>query len=466
MAQDTATAHKPLGRGIITLYGTIGLPSAMFGYPIAIWLPAFYSQELGVSIAAIGTMIMIARLSDVVTDPLIGYFSDRHKSHLGRRKPFMVAGLPILILGVLMLFIPKQLGFESVSAVHLVIWISVMFLGSTLVYIPYYAWGAEMSPDYHERSRITAVRELFILVGLLLSAAIPALVEYLTDGGVSEILEAMAWSIIVTMPALVLLVVWRVKEPDAGMAREVPLLDGLKLVAKNGPMVRVLLIILIVTGGEAFRNALSIFFMGEVIGVANRGTLYLFYFGAGLAAIPFWLWLGRKMGKHKAFAICMAAVSVISVATYFLGPGDLTPFTALFIAKGFCFGGLQFLPLAMLADVVDVDTARSGGKRAGTFFAISGMTGKLATAFGTGISLNVVAFFGFDPRTASSPEELQWLAFCYAIMPAVFFIGALWLTWNYPLTAERQARLRGLIERRIQRLMAEAEQLQRAGETA
>lgn len=456
----------------IFLHGSVGLPTAMFGYPIAIWLPAFYAGELGVSLAVVGTMIMLARLSDVVTDPVIGYFSDRSNSKFGRRKPFMVAGLPILVLGVMCLFVPKQLGFEGIGPMHLVLWISFMFLGSTLVYIPYYAWGAELSPDYDERSRITAIREIFILVGLALAAAIPFAVELINGAGAGRdpglVLEAMAWVIVILMPSLVLFVVWRVAEPRVETRREVPLLEGLRLVSKNGPMLRVLAIILIVTGGEAFRNALSLFFMRDVIGINSIGSLYFIYFGAGLAAIPFWLWLGRKISKHKAFAVCMAAVAGISIATYFLGEGDETPFTLLFTAKGFCFGGLQFLPLSMLADVVDVDTARSKGQRAGTFFAISGMTGKLATAFGTGISLNVVAFFGFNPSGvagANGATELQWLSVNYAIMPAVFFIAALWLTWNYPLSAERQARLRGLIERRTARLEAELIAAQRSSET-
>ena len=467
------TAALPrLGTGTIFLHGSVGLPTAMFGYPIAIWLPAFYAGELGVSLAVVGTMIMLARLSDVFTDPVIGYFSDRSTSKFGRRKPFMVAGLPILVLGVLFLFIPKQLGFEGIGPMYLVACISFMFLGSTLVYIPYYAWGAELSPDYDERSRITAIREIFILVGLALAAAIPFAVELINGAGAGRdpglVLEVMAWVIVILMPSLVLFVVWRVAEPRMETRREVPLLEGLRLVSKNGPMVRVLAIILIVTGGEAFRNALSLFFMRDVIGINSIGSLYFIYFGAGLAAIPFWLWLGRKISKHKAFAVCMASVACISISTYFLGQGDEFVFTLLFVAKGFCFGGLQFLPLSMLADVVDVDTARSKGQRAGTFFAISGMTGKLATAFGTGISLNVVAFFGFNPSGetgANSLDQLQWLSVNYAIMPAFFFIAALWLTWNYPLTAERQARLRGLIDRRTARLEAEAIAASRTSDT-
>ena len=451
----------PLSRSSIYIHGSIGLPIAMFGYPVAVWLPPFYAGELGVSLAAVGTMIMLARLTDVVTDPLIGFFSDRTHTPIGRRKPFMLLGLPILMIGVLFLFMPHLFGFSSVGSLYLLAWLGIMFIGSTLVYIPYFAWGAEMSPDYHERSRITASREFYVLVGLMVAALIPALLPFFIDGPATPkpVLTAMGWTIIVLTPLSVLLVCWRVAEPaHVKVARQVPLLEGLRHVGRNGPMVRVLAIVLIVTGGEAFRNALSLFFMRDYIGVTGVGMLYLYYFGAGLLAIPGWLWLGRRMGKHKAFAVCMTAAAALSTIAFFLEPGQTQIFTAMFVAKGLCFGGLQFLPLAMLADVIDVDTARSKGKRAGTFFAISGMTTKLATAFGTGISLNVVAFFGFNPvpGVVNGPAEFWWLAFSYAVIPSIFFLAALWLTWTYPLTAARQVRLRGLIERRNLRLAQEA----------
>jgi Na+/melibiose symporter-like transporter len=141
----------------------------------------------------------------------------------------------------------------------------------------------------------------------------------------------------------------------------------------------------------------------------------------------------------------MITVSIVSISMVGLGPGDYWPFMALFLVKGFCFGGLQFLPLAMLADVVDVDSLHSGGRRAGAFFAISGMTGKLASAFGSGISVNLVALAGFVPSGApgvNGPEQLLALAVLYAVAPALFFCSALYLVWHFPITAESHAELR------------------------
>jgi len=252
--------------------------------------------------------------------------------------------------------------------------------------------------------------------------------------------------------------VFMVKEPKAIANEPRPSLkDGLKLVMKNGPMLRVLLIVLLVHFGESFRNAVSLFFIRDIVGVPTIGAAYFFYFIAGLGAIPFWLWLGRKIGKHRAFMGTLITVATVSGANLFLGYGDYLAFFLLFIIKGFCFGGLQFLPFAMLADVVDVDAARSGGKRAGTYFAFLGFTEKMAIAFGTGVSLNVVGLLGFNPSggvAASTEIGVLSLRLVYCLGPILFYGLALKLIWSYPLTPARHARLRESLERRAIRLGA------------
>lgn len=353
----------------IAIYGAIAVPGAMFGYPIAIWLPPFYAGELGISLAAIASMLFLARLTDIVTDPIVGYISDHLKGPWGRRKPIIALGVPVLLLGIVMLFMPGYIWGGVPGAWYLLVWYMVMYFGVTLMFLPYGAWGAELSPDYHERSRIMGIREFFTLGGLILAAAIPAIVQGTGRISASDVLAVMALVVVGITPPIVALALWRVKEnPDLGR-QNIPLMEGLKLVARNGPMVRILLIHIIVVAGEAFRNALSLFFMRDVIGIHGIGALYLVYFSAGLLAIPLWVMLGKKMGKHRAFAVCMAVVSVVSIGCFFLDYGDITGFKVLFLLKGACFGGLALLPASMLADVVDVDTARSGGKRAGTFFA-------------------------------------------------------------------------------------------------
>ena len=115
----------------------------------------------------------------------------------------------------------------------------------------------------------------------------------------------------------------------------------------------------------------------------------------------------------------------------------------------------------MLADVVDVDTARSGGRRAGTYFAILGLTEKLAVALGTGISLNVVGLLGFDPSggvAASTELGVLSLRLVYCCGPIFFFGLAMIFIWSYPLTPKRHARLRLRIEKKTARIAARKQQ--------
>ncbi|MDP7577841.1 MAG: MFS transporter [Pseudomonadales bacterium] len=474
-----------LSRTTIYAHGTMGLPLAVIGYPLAIWIPAHYSGGLGISLAAVGTILMLARLTDVISDPIIGEISDRWRTPFGRRKPWLFIGVPVMMIGVYNLFIPD----EEVGLIYFLIWLAIFFLGSTMIALPHRAWGAELSPEYHQRSRVTAAREIYVLVGLMVAAAVPMIIEIQADGGsgvgevfstlwrdaigaftgnfadkkivdratlTGPVLQGLAWTVIIVLPICASIVLTMVKEPAAVATEKRPtFVEGLKLVAKNGPMVRVLIIAVLVYFGESFRNAVSLFFIRDIVGVPTIGAAYFIYFIAGLGAIPFWLWLGRTIGKHRAFMMTLITVACVSAANLLLDYGDYLPFFLLFTVKGFCFGGLQFLPVAMLADVVDVDSARSGGQRAGTYFAFMGFSEKIAIAFGTGASLNIVGLLGFDPQggiAASTEIGVLSLRMVYCLGPVVFYGMALRLIWNYPLTPARHARLRERLERRNARL--------------
>lgn len=481
-------ATEILSKKTIFAHGALGLPLAVIGYPLAIWIPAHYSGGLGISLAAVGTILMLARLTDVITDPLMGEISDRWHTRIGRRRPWLLIGTPVMSIGVYNLFLPDP----GVGILYFLFWLTVFFVGSTMIGLPHRAWGAELSPDYHQRSRVTAAREIYVLVGLMVAASVPMIVEIRADGGSSvlqvfttlwsdaigafsgdfrdktivdratltgPVLAGLAWSIILFLPLCAAVVLIFVKEPPPTAGESRPKFrEGLKLVMKNGPMLRVLLIVLLVHFGESFRNAVSLFFIRDIVGVPTIGAAYFFYFVAGLGAIPFWLALGRRIGKHRAFMCTLITVAFVSGANLFLGYGDYSVFFLLFVVKGFCFGGLQFLPIAMLADVVDVDAARSGGRRAGTYFAFLGFTEKLAIAFGTGVSLNIVGLLGFDPSggvAASTDIGVLALRLVYCLGPIVFYGLALKLIWSYPLTPARHARLRERLERRAARLGSE-----------
>ena len=169
---------KPVGRNTILSYGGLATPLAMIGYPIAIWLIPFYSEVVKIDLVVIANILLLARFTDVITDPILGQLGDSTRTAIGRRKPWIILGVPLMMLAIYKLFIPGT----EVTIVYFVLWMMMMYLGSTIIGIPYGAWGAEISEDYHQRSRIVSGREGWTLIGLLISALIPLAIEVSSEG--------------------------------------------------------------------------------------------------------------------------------------------------------------------------------------------------------------------------------------------------------------------------------------------
>ena len=447
-------------------YGGLSIPLAMIGYPIAIWLIPFYSEVTKFQLALLADLLLIARFTDVITDPLLGQWGDTTKTKIGRRKPWIILGVPLMMYSVYKLFIPG----EDVTVAYFLVWMMLMYLGSTTIGIPYGAWGAEISPDYHQRSRVVSGREAFVLIGLLISALIPLGVEvsgdnisfskgftrtlsaiflfqdFSSSNQMREILRYMGLGIILLLPIFAAIAIWKVPDPMPNLEKKISLREGLKYAKENPLLVRILAIIFLVIAGESFRNTLSLWFVRDVIGIETVGASYARYFIAGFIAIPFWLWLGKVIGKHRAFCITLVGTGTVSFLCFFLEHGDYVQFHILFLLKGACFGGLQFLPASMLADVVDVDSLKTGGKRAGTFFALNGMIAKISAMLAVWAAARLVDFFGFIPGAENGETEMLALRFFYCIGCAAFFLPALFLTWFYPLTKKKHEELRQELE--------------------
>jgi Na+/melibiose symporter-like transporter len=437
-----------LPRSMVMIYGALGFPLALLGYPLGVWLPRAYGTDVGIELYLIGAIISAAAIFDAITDPLIGFASDRFRSRWGRRRSWIGIGLPLLTLATWNLLSPGS----TATATYLAVWYIALRVGSTLVLVPYGAWGAELSSDYHDRTRLNSSRQKWILFGLIGAALIPAGVEFLNNGAsvpALEVLDAFAWAVLLTLPLSGALLLARVPEPPAlpGEGRT-PFLRSLRLMWKNGLFRRVVTIELVITGGEYFTNTLSLFFMQDFIGIRSPGQLYLIYFTTGLLAMPAWDLIASRWGKHRSLACAMVLVSGVSISIFFLNHGDILAFYILFAAKGFCFGAFAYLPLAMLADVVDIDTMRSGDARTGGYFAVHGFMTKCAASFG-GLSLPLLALAGYSATSGAQNDDtaLLWLGILYALVPTVLFVFAFWLTWTWPLSAARHARMRATHER-------------------
>jgi Na+/melibiose symporter-like transporter len=412
---------------VLAAYAAPAVPLALLGVPLTVHLPAFWAGEMGLSLAAVGAVLTVARLFDAVADPLVGRWSDL----VGRRKPFMAAGLPVAGLGIAGLFFPP----EGAGAAWLLGFSVLVALGWTLLSLPYQAWGAGLSGDYGERARITGWREGGTILGIVLSAALPAVLGLTGAAAVLAMLAAL------TMGLAVPLVGWllaRVPEPARVVGTHASLGAALRMAAANAPFRRLLLAWLVNGVANGLPAALFLLLCLHVLQAPEAaGPLLLLYFLAGIAGLPLWTWLARRVGKHVAWCLAMVWACAAFAFVPVLGPGAVVVFAAICVASGLGLGADLSLPPAIQADVVEVDALASGEDRAGLFFAAWTMAQKAGQALAVGVAFPLLELAGFQAEGENSAFALGALVGLYCVVPIVLKLGAVGLMWGFPLTAGR-----------------------------
>jgi len=467
----------------IVNYSAMYMPVSMVLLPLGVYVLPYY-VELGISLYTMSAIIFAARLSDAFTDPLIGVLSDKTKSRWGRRKPWIAAGAPLLMLSLYMLFVPPT----DVSAWYFGFWIVTLYLAFTIVDLPYFAWGAELSPLYEQRTKITARREQFHFLGtisfnLLPIAAATAIffsradfssvtevfqnfaVEFTSimeerASHIDVILSWLANFVLVLIPVTFVMALLFVPEPAQKVIprRKPTFIASLRVVRRNGPYIRLLVCYTVSVLGAGMTAVLSYFFVKHVIGAGELYPIYLLvYYASSILGLPLWTQLSKRIGKHRAYRVAIFWFAFWASWIPFIPSGQFGLFLVIMCFKGSAIGALLAIPAAMAADAVDIDSARTGEQRAGLYFSVWGFLKKGANALGGAIGLAAVALFGFDaladPALAGTAEgnsssSLFMLAVLYSIVPAGFKFIALPFIWNYPLTEERQIRIRARLDRR------------------
>lgn len=429
---------------MLAAYAAPALPGAMLLLPVYVHLPVLYADRLGLGLSLVGTLLLVARLWDVVTDPLVGVLCDRGGgTRFGRRKIWLLAGLPLAMMGTGFLFLPP----DGAGTLYLLGWTMLLYLGATMIQIPYLAWGAELSGAYHERTRISGWREGFTVLGTMVAAALPAAL----GGDIRDGIGLLGMVIMVLLPLCLLIALWRVPEPSPRGATASFSIAGLRIAWRNGPFRRLLLAWLLNGVANGLPATLILFYVTHVLQAPDLGgVVLLLYFGAGILAVPLWLGLARRYGKHRVWIGAMLWTCAVFATVPLLGAGQTTAFLVVSILTGVCLGADLALPPAMQADVIDLDTARTRQQRAGFFFALWGMATKLALAAAVGIAYPLLDLAGFDPAAAQNERgALFALAALYAWAPVAFKLAAIAAMWRYPITAARQQRLQARIMRRI-----------------
>lgn len=416
--------------------------------PLVNFVPGYYASELGIPLLQVSLVLLVGRGLDIFTDPLIGLLSDRTRTRIGRRKPWIIAGLPILMLGAWLLFRPP----DDAGAFYLLASVTVVYLGFTMIQITYAAWGAELSPDYQGRSRIAGWREGVGMVGTLTAISSPLIAQQF-GGGLKEAMGAIAVAVLLLAPLLAAPALMFVPEPPPRLENKVRLgiSRGVRLALGNRDF-------------RIFAGGLFFVFIGIAPGGALSYILFKDAFGAPhlfawaimggwlmtLLCLPFWLWLGGRIGKHLSMIGALAWITVFQLLTPVLLYASIDPvwMVVLSVFNGAGLGALLVLPYSMIADIIDADTIASGRERSGIFMALGAIILKGALMLGVALALAWPAMFGFDAALGpdNSFAARMQVAIGSSWLTVAFFLCAMPFFLRYPLTRERQEKLRAMIE--------------------
>jgi GPH family glycoside/pentoside/hexuronide:cation symporter len=443
MIQTTAPENRPDGLvqatgepvgsdrlklSVIWSYTLSRVAFSIMGVMFGVYLMKYATDVLFIAPATMGVLIATARLWDGVTDPLVGYLSDRTRSPIGRRRIWLYASALPMACGIVMIWSPPA----ALTGTSLVAWMAVALLvyetASTAYQVPHGALGMELTPSYHERTRLFGYAHMIGFLGTILGMGTLQLMN------MTEEKRAFAFDLSILAGILVFLTV-------IITTRFIPERDDYQGRGNPSPVRAV---------ADVFKNRharlLLVVFAIETYGMASIMTLtpylvaYVFPLEALLVAVmmtyalpqvlftPFWMWLARCFGKQRAWTGALLLSAVPFFTFYFIEePGYI--FWVLTFLCGFLAGCGAVAQPAIQADVIDYDELQTGDRKEGAYLAIWNLTRKCSASLCALITGLVLQFSGFEPNVTQTEETSQAIKATFALLPAVcYLIGGLLFT--------------------------------------
>jgi len=406
---------KPMALPMLFWYGAFGLPLAMVALPIYVYLPQFYAQRAGLSLAMVGAALLAARIAAAFIDPLLGWWIGRGRGGYAR---YIGISLPLLLAGFIALFHPPALSpFASLA------WflgtLMLVYLGFGIATIAHQSWGAALTQAPAERARVSGVREACALAGVMLAAGITGASGY---QGLS-----IAFGVALAVGAALLLLL--AARPPAAQSSHI---IGWRDMAApfGGARFRALFAVLIVNGiASAIPATLFLFFTADHLGLAHLSGLFLIlYFGAAACSIPAWVALAVRYGEARVWVGAMLLASAVFVWAFALPAGAATAFGVICVLSGFAVGADLALPPALLAGVIGA--AGHAGAREAAYFGVWNWGVQMTLALAAGISLPLLGWLGYVPGTGAGTGSL---VAAYALLPCALKLAAAAMLWRAPL---------------------------------
>jgi len=363
-------------------YGWLGFALAMLGIPLYIYLPTYYAQQSSLSLTAVGSALLLARTFDVITDPLMGWWSDRLHAVFSRTKQMFVAS-GVLLLGVYQLWLPD---LNSLSWWQLFFWSFITYLAWTSISIPYLAMSAEISRDEHHKTLLSSFREGFAIIGVLLVLSLPLISGLAANqADFYELLFGLFAAVFIS--GLVLLI----KLPTLPAHKQSftpPWFLIKQLWQQQRQVFQIMPSYFLNNFANALPATLFLIFVSDYLQLEQQTGQFLFiYFLAGLLSLPIWIQLAKRFGKQPTWQASMLLASISFIGVFLLEPGDATGFMMVSILTGLSLGIDVAMPASIQADLTQQVTNQQS---TGLLFGLWGMLTKLALALAVGIAFPVL----------------------------------------------------------------------------
>ena len=423
-------------------YGLGDMSSSMFWKIFSYYLPIFYSDVFGLKPAHAALLLLITKLYDAVSDPVMGLIADRTRSRWGRYRPWLLwIALPFAAVGILSFYTPDA----SYAFKHIYAYVTYILMMTvyTAINVPYGAMLGVMTESSREKSVFSSFRMFFAYIGSFIAMGIFWLFERSVPSGSVGDASPSQWTGIVSIIAGLCAILFigcfaltkeRVQvDPDE---KQSSIGKDLKALLRNGPWWLLLgagigqLIFGSIRGGAAAYYFANILGSNTLITCAVFLTIGEIAQMAGVAlAVP----LSSRIGKKGAFIACLLFTSAVSIVIWFLPPGPSAMWALIVCQILICIGIGVSAPLiwSMMADVAEWSEKKNGNASTGLIFSSSSMAQKFGGALGGFLLLQVLAWFSYDKDAmVQAPETLSAIRALMSWIPAIGALtGALCLSF-------------------------------------
>ena len=408
-SSESPSDAAPIGFATLFYYAAPIVPAYGLYMMLTVVYMQFATDVLLIAPGVIGTLFFASKIWDAVSDPLIGFLSDRTESRLGRRKSWMYASILPMLAMTLMLWRPP----EDLSGGSLTLWVATSVIGFytafTIFAVPQMALGVEMSPSPHERARVFGGRQISVTLGMFSCFLIAT--PFVTGHADARANAATIATVGAILLALTLAITtWRLppeRSEYAGRGASNPL-AATRDVVRN-PHARLLLFVYFIeVFGIGATSAMTPFLLIYVTDAADWiWVVFLFYTLPAVLSIPFWVWLGKRYERHKLWRYAMGLQAFGYGGIVFQDEGRIGLMIFCSLLNGFAGACGQTLGYSIKGDVIDFDESLTGERKEGSYLAAWNLAGKLGTGLMIAISGWALQWTGFVPNQEQT-ELVKW----------------------------------------------------------